>query len=462
MSLQVDAFEHTETGRRLYIAWVALVAATSGLLFGFDIAVINGALLLLKEHFHLGEVQTEVAASSLLIGCITGAMVGGWLSDRLGRRTVLKLSALLFALSAIGAAIPQDLGQFTAARFAGGVAIGVASLLAPLYIAEVAPARIRGMLVALNQMAIVSGILLAYLVNWGLSFQEGESWRWMFAVAAIPSLFFFVALFFVPESPRWLIEHGLEGEAIRVLNRVNPPDDAEREAAAIQSAVEQESGTLAELFGPGLRLALGLGLGLAVLQQWTGINTIYFYGSVIFKQMVGVQSDSAAIGWNVLLGLVNLLATIVALFVIDRVGRRRLLIGSALGLGVGMLALAVAFRLSPPPPALVLGSMLFCAASFAVGLGPAVWVMLSEIYPNRIRGRAMGLATVALWTACTALTLTFLSLTTRLGASGTFLIYAALNGLMVAIVWHFAPETKGRTLEEIETYWKQRVPTRLR
>jgi MFS transporter, SP family, arabinose:H+ symporter len=439
----------------VYVYMASIVAATSGLLFGFDIAVINGALLFLRQQFALTEIQTEFAASSLLVGCVAGAAVGGWLSDRFGRRRVLIVSAVLFALSSIGAALPRNLTEFTAARLAGGIAIGVASVLAPLYIAEVAPAHIRGRLVSLNQMAIVTGILLAYVVNWTLSWGGPDSWRWMFAVAAIPSLLFLVALFFVPESPRWLTENGREQEALAVLTRVTNPEQAAIDLAAIREAIAEESGTLAELLQPGYRKALLLAIALAVLQQWVGINTVLFYGSVILKERVGGHSESAAIGVNVLIGLVNFASTIVALWLIDKLGRRPLLMGSAAGMLLAHIGLAVAFLRTPPSAAVVIASMVLCAASFAVGLGPGVWVVLSEIFPTRIRGRAMSIATVSLWVACVILTFSFLSIASALGPSGAFTIYGGMCVLTIWIVARFTPETKGLTLEQIEKLWKR-------
>ncbi len=441
-------------GSAAYVYLASIVAATSGLLFGFDIAVINGAIIFLRDQFHLSEFQTELAASSLLIGCIAGASFGGWLSDRFGRRRVLMLSAVLFALSAILAALPRNLSEFMAARFIGGVAIGVASLLAPVYIAEVAPARNRGRLVSLNQMAIVTGILLAYLINWLLSFGGSESWRWMFASAAIPSAFFLIALFFVPESPRWLVEQSRNDEALRVLTRVNGSGapDLLRE---IQSSIGQESGTLAELLQPGLRRALVLAVSLAILQQITGINTVLFYGSVIFKEQVGGQSDSSAIGANVIVGLVNFLATLIALWSIDRLGRRPLLMISSSLMCLCQVALGLAFLLHPPPASLVLGIMLLCVAAFAVGLGPGTWVLMSEIFPTRVRGRAMSIATVALWVACTVLTITFLSLAKALTPTGAFCVYGLMCAVTFLMIWRLLPETKGRTLEQIDDYWRR-------
>ena len=439
----------------VYVYLASLVAATSGLLFGFDIAVINGALLFLREQFQLNEIQTEFAASSLLAGCVVGAGLGGWLSDRFGRRRVLLVSAALFAISSVGAALPRNLTEFTIARLAGGLAIGVASLLAPLYIAEVAPAPMRGRLVSLNQMAIVTGILLAYVVNWSLAGVGPQAWRWMFAVAAVPSLLFLVALFFVPESPRWLSEQGRDEEARGVLEKVAGAEQAARELSAIRAAIAEESGTLSELLRPGYRRALGLAVALAILQQWTGINTVLFYGSVIIKEQVGGQSESTAIGANVLVGLVNFLSTIVALWLIDKLGRRPLLIFSAGVMALGHAGLAVAFLSPRPPIGLIVPLMLLCAFSFAVGLGPGVWVVLAEIFPTRIRGRAMAIATVALWVACVVLTFTFLSIASALGPTGAFSIYGVMCLITVGVVWKLTPETKGHSLEEIEHLWRR-------
>ena len=442
-------------GNTLFVYFISIVAATSGLLFGFDIAVINGAIIFLREQFRLSEVQTEVAASALLIGCVLGASVAGWLSDRFGRRRILVFCALLFAASAIGAALPRDLTEFVVARFLGGIAVGSASLLAPLYIAEVSPAPIRGRLVSLNQMTIVTGILLAYFVNWLLSFLGPTGWRWMFASAAVPSVAFFVALFFVPESPRWLTESGREDKALDVLARINGRAQALVELGQIKEAIAEESGTLSELFQPGFRRALVIAVALAILQQITGINTVLFYGSIIFKEQVGNQTESSAIGANVIIGLVNFLATMIAVWAIDKLGRRPLLMISSGIMAVCQVALGLAFLIQPPPALLVLGIMLVCATGFAVGLGPGVWVVLSEIFPTRIRGRAMSIATISLWVACVALTMTFLSLVKAISPTGAFSIYGAMCVVTFLIVWLVTPETKGKTLEEIERLWRK-------
>jgi SP family arabinose:H+ symporter-like MFS transporter len=444
-----------KAGSTGYVYLVSIVAAVSGLLFGFDIAVINGAIVFLRRQFALTDVQTEFAASSLLAGCVAGASIAGVLSDRYGRRRILILSALLFAASSFGAALPRGLMEFAAARFLGGIAIGMASVLAPLYIAEVAPPAIRGRLVSLNQMAIVSGILLAYLTNWGLSFFGPGSWRWMFASAAVPSLAFFTALFFVPESPRWLTRQGRFDEALGILTRVAGSEQGACELRQIRAAIDEESGSLAQLLAPGLRRALLIGVVLAVLQQITGINTVLFYGSIIFKEHAGSGSESSAIAANVLVGVINFLATIVALWVIDKVGRKPLLIVSAGGMALAETGMGIAFLFQPPPGALILALAGMCAAFFAVGLGPGVWVMMSELFPTRIRGRAMSIATISLWVACAALTFTFLSLVKAIGASGAFWLYASMCAITVLFVWLVTPETKGKTLEEIEEIWRR-------
>ena len=441
------------TARSRYPYLIAAVAAISGLLFGFDTAVINGALIFLRQEMALSTRGTEVATSSLLVGCAIGAAFAGWLTDRLGRKRILIVSALLFALSAVGAAVPRNLGEFVAARLGGGLAIGVASVLAPLYIAEIAPRAIRGRLVSLNQMAIVTGILLAYFVNWLLSFAGPSSWRWMFASAVVPSLGFLVALFFVPESPRFLVEMGREAEAERVLVRVGGAEQARLELAEIRDTIAEEAGTLRELLGKRLRRPLGIAVFLAVFQQITGINTVIYYGSLIFKEQVGGQSDSAAIGANVIIGTVNFLMTIVALWTIDRIGRRPLMMLASGGMAVSLFLLGFLFRFPPAPAVMILVVILLYVASFGVGLGPGVWVVVSELFPTRIRGRAMSIATVSLWLACILVTATFLSLVEAVGSTGAFWLYAAMSVLNFLFIWRVMPETKGRSLEDIERSW---------
>ncbi|MGI4820051.1 MAG: sugar porter family MFS transporter [Janthinobacterium lividum] len=435
-----------------YVYLIAAVAALGGLLFGFDTAIINGALVFLKKDFGLTDSQTELAASSILFGAVAGAAIAGWLTDRYGRRRLLFGAAMLFTVSALAAALPRTLTEFVVARLAGGLAIGVASLLVPLYIAEIAPARIRGQLVTLNQLAIVSGILLAYIASYYLAGLGLASWRWMFASAALPSLLFMLTLLLVPESPRWLLGQGREAEALGTLTRLNGAAAAATEAEEIQAALAAERGEEASLRQPRLRRPLRIAVVLAVLQQITGINTILYYGSIIFTEHSG-QSASSAIGANALIGGINFAGTIVALFIIDRVGRKPLLLFASGGMALALGALVVALQLHAPGPWL-LGLIMLYVACFAVGLGPGVWVVITEIFPNAVRGRAASLATVALWIACTLISFTFLSLVKAAGLAGAFGLYAVLSALTFCFVWRAVPETKGRTLEEIERRWQ--------
>jgi sugar porter (SP) family MFS transporter len=438
---------------RAYVYRVSLVAALGGLLFGYDTAIINGAIVFLKRHFALSDVQTEVAASSLLLGCVVGASLAGALGDWLGRRKLLLAAAAIFAVSAVATALPRNLVELCLARLAAGVAIGIASMLAPLYIAEVSPAAIRGRLVSLNQFAIISGILISYLAGWLLSHLGEESWRWMFLSAVLPSLLFFFALFTVPESPRWLVKEGRESEALRVLERLGGDGAAAARLQEIRSAISQESGSIRELFQPSLRRPLVIGLMLAILQQVTGINTILYYGSIIFTEQVGARSTSAALWANVVIGFVNLVGTVIALYVIDKLGRKSLLMIASGGMGVSLILLGAVFFVRPSAGSAVLAMILCYVGFFAVGMGPGVWVLLSELFPTRIRARAMSIATVSLWIACMVISLTFLSLVSAISAAGAFWVYAAMCVFTFFFVWRVTPETKGKTLEQIERSW---------
>jgi sugar porter (SP) family MFS transporter len=441
---------------RLYVYGITAVAAVSGLLFGFDTAVINGALVFLREQFRLSDAHTEVAAGSLLLGCVFGSSAAGGLTDAWGRKKVLLAAALLFCLSSLGTALPRNLTQFVVARFVAGLAIGVSSVLAPMYIAEVSPAHIRGRLVTLNQMAIVTGILGAYFVNWCLSGLGAESWRWMFASAAVPSLVFFVALLRIPESPRWLVRRGREQQAFGILTRISGEMAAREEVLAIGSSLAQESGSFRELLTQELRRPLCIAIALAVLSQVTGINTVIYYGSILLKEHAGRTSASSAIGANAIIGLTNFLCTILATLVIDRVGRKVLLLFGSAGMGVSLAMLAMAFRISPPPANLIVILVLAYVAFFAVSLGPGTWVYLAELFPTAVRGRAMSLATLSLWLACLAVTLSFLTLVRILSTAGAFSVYGGLCFITFGFVWFWLPETKGLSLEEIQSFWTPR------
>jgi len=439
--------------RSSYVYGLSSVAALAGLLFGFDTAVINGAIVFLRQDFGLSDAQTETAASSLLAGCLFGSAIAGTLADRFGRKRNLLAAALLFCVSSVWTALPSTLAEFCVARVVAGLAIGVASVLAPMYIAEISPPATRGRLVTLNQMAIVSGILLSYFVNWVLAGLGESSWRWMFATAAVPSLAFFAALWLIPESPRWLVRRGRAGEARGILARISGEEAAAGEIAEIQASLAQESGSYRELLEPRLRKPLLLAVAIAVLSQVTGINTVIYYGSVLFKEHGGRVAASDALGANVIIGGINFLCTIVAIALIDKLGRKPLLMMGTAGMGLSLTAVIVAFGSNPLPANMILGGILTYVAFFAISLGPGAWVYISELFPTAVRGRAMSVGTLALWAACTLVTFTFLTLLRRLGPAGAFGVYAGFCAVTLLFVWRCAPETKGRSLEEIGKGW---------
>jgi MFS transporter, SP family, arabinose:H+ symporter len=418
--------------------------------------VISGAIKYIKMKFELNEVLEGWAVSNVLVGCMIGASLAGTLSDRFGRKKLLLLAAGLFTVSAIGAAVPRNLTEFVIARLLGGFAVGTASMLSPLYIAEVAPAGVRGRLVSLNQVAIISGMLVVSIVNWLIASPYNEAWnmetgwRWMLASGALPAILFFVALFFVPESPRWLTQRGRVGEAMRVLTRVGGTRRAEQEMKEIQESLSYESGSFRELFRPGIRLAVGIAVVLAVLQQVTGINAVLYYAPKIFES--AEVTATQALLQTIAVNGINLLFTLVAIQVVDRGGRKPLLLLTSVAMGISLVLLAAAFYLQLSA-AWIFGFTLAYVASFAVAMGPVVWVVLAEIFPTRTRGRAMSVATVALWVACFAVSQTVPWMFKQLSQAATFGVYAAMCAVAFFFVLRFVPETKGRTLEEIERSW---------
>jgi SP family arabinose:H+ symporter-like MFS transporter len=436
-----------------YVVLLATIAAISGFLFGYDTAVINGVLFFLRKQLALSNLETEVAASALLLGCLIGAAGASLLSDRYGRKKSLIFAALLFSASAIGSAMANTVNVFSVARFLGGLAIGLASALTPVYIAEIAPSKNRGVLVSLNQLAIVVGILFAYLINWQLAKLGDSSWRWMLAVAAVPSIVFFFGLLVIPESPRWLIARGRKDEGESVLTRIFGSAEAKIQVADIEHAVKGEAGSWAEVFEPDMRKRLGVAIALAIFSQVTGINTVLYYGSIIISEHFKGQSTSTALAANVLIGGVNLVFTLVAMAFLDRIGRRAILMIASGGMGISLAALVVCYSLASVSPMVMLSCIMLYVASFAFGMGPGVWLYMSEIFPTKVRGRAAALTTSTLWAGTLVVTFTFLSLVKTLGIGGTFAIYAALCFVCLIYVWRIVPETRGRTLEQIQEHW---------
>jgi sugar porter (SP) family MFS transporter len=440
------------SARSVYLP--AMVAAIGGLLFGFDTAVINGAIVFIKLQFGLTDSQTEIAASSLLLGCVIGASVAAFTSDRFGRKRVLLAAAALFTLSSVSSALPRNLIEFAVARLVGGVAIGIASTLSPLYIAEISPAKTRGLLVSLNQLAIVTGILLSYSVNYLLTGAGPTNWRWMFASAALPSIAFFLTLLFIPESPRWLMQKGREQEAAHFLAQIVGSQAAPGEVAAIRAAISEESG---DLLDPTFRKAMIVAIAIALFSQFTGINTIIYYGSIVFLEHVPHQTASTALWANVIIGAINFVATIAGMLLIDRSGRKSLLMSAFGGMALSLVAVSAGIHFQASG-IIVLAFVLTYVACFAVGVGTGTWVLMAEICPTKIRGRAMSVATVCLWCGTLMVTLTFLSLVNLFTAAGVFLLYAVVSIAAFLFVWRGVPETKGRTLEEIEKFWLSRRP----
>ncbi len=439
---------------RGYVIFLASIAAISGFLFGFDTAVINGVLFFLRRQFALDNLQLEVAASSLLLGCLLGAAGASLIGDRLGRRKSLLFAALLFAVSTVGAALAHSLLVFSAGRLVGGLAIGLASCLTPVYIAEIAPARNRGTLVSMNQLAIVVGILSAYVVSWKLSFLGETSWRWMLGVAAVPSVAFFFGLLSIPESPRWLILNGRREQGSAVMERIFGEEEALVQVHLIEAAGNAEQGAWGEVFAKPMRRRLVVALSLAVLCQVTGINTVLYYGSIIISDHFPGQSAGTAMVANVVIGVTNLLFTLVAMLFLDRWGRRTMLLTAFGGMGVSLAALVLGLGRAETPPMFMLASVICYVAFFAFGMGPVVWIVISEIFPGKIRGRGAAVATSTLWTATLTVTFTFLSLVKILGIAGTFAIYALLCLVGFGFTWKWVPETRGKTLEEIQTEWR--------
>lgn len=444
-------------GKKSYVYKITIVAAVGGLLFGYDTAVVAGAIGFIQKRFDLSAAMMGWIASCALIGCIAGAMFSGYLSDKFGRKKVLILSAILFAVSSIGTSVPHDLTLFVIFRIIGGLGIGIASMISPMYITECAPAEIRGRLVSINQLGIVTGILLIYFVNAGIAGLHDEAWnintgwRWMFGSGIFPSIIFFILLMFVPESPRWLAQAGRSDEAEKILEKINGTAKAKEELKEIQHALNTETSSFAELFKPGLRTALIIGIILSILSQVTGINAIMYYAPEIFKS-TGDGSGSALLQ-TILVGVVNLLFTLVAIKYVDKAGRKGLLLAGSAGMAICLAIVGFAFYFEAVKGYLVLIAILAYIACFALSLGPLTFVVIAEIFPNRARGRAMAICLFFLWTAVYCVSQFFPMLLESIGSAFTFWIFMAMSVIAFVFVWKIVPETKGKTLEEIERTW---------
>jgi sugar porter (SP) family MFS transporter len=445
-----------------FVVLATAVTAIGGFLFGYDTAVINGAISYLKAHMGLDSAQEGMAGASAILGCIQGAMCAGFLSDRFGRKKMLFLCAVLYAVSGILSALPRSFEQFLAARLLSGLAIGASSMICPVYIAEIAPEKSRGRLGTLFQLGIVTGIFLTLFINkviQGLgdeTWNTDYGWRWMLGLEAVPALIFLGLLFTVPESPRWLAQRGREDEARAIFTRVAGAEHAERELTSIRFAATQEEGRFAELFTGVYRRPLLIAVLLMACSQFCGINAIIYYSSRIFES-AGAMSDTAFTS-SVWVGLVNLLFTSVAIALVGRAGRRPLLL---VGTAVQVIALGVVGwlfddRLGGAP--LLISIVIFIAA-FAMAMGPIGWLLCAEIFPNSVRGRAMSVASFTVWVSCYTVAQTFpvLNDSPRVGPAITFWIYSGISLFAFLVVLFMVPETKGRSLEEIEQHWQRRM-----
>ncbi len=444
-----------------FVIFCAAVTGIGGFLFGYDTAVINGANTLLKENFRLDDQRDSLliglATSAAIIGCIPGAMSAGFVSDRFGRRRIL-FCAVLYAVAGVLSAVPATFLLFVSARIWCGVAIGVSSMICPVYIAEIAPPAWRGRLGALFQLGIVLGIFATLFINrqiqslGGHQWNVQSGWRWMLAAEALPALVFIVLLLPIPESPKWLVQAGREDEARATLHRIGGPDYADAEVAAVREVLAHEEGSFAELFSRAYRLPLLIAVVIMLASQFSGINVVLYYSTDIFKAATG-DADAAFMS-SAWIGFVNLIATFIAILFVNAGGRRPLLLlGNALQVA-GLAAVGYVYLVNPHSPALLWGIILYIAA-FAMGMGPVPWIVCSEIFPAKLRGRAMSVATFSIWLACYVVSQTFPMLRETFGPARTFWFYAACSAATFVFVLLLLPETKGRSLEEIEMSWRR-------
>lgn len=440
-----------------FVLKVSVVAALGGLLFGYDTAVIAGVIGFLQKRFELSSAMVGWAASSAIFGCVFGAMSAGYLSDRIGRKKVLIITALLFFGSSFGAAIPTNLTQFAIARFVGGLGIGAASMLSPLYISEIAPSSIRGTLVSLYQLAIVLGINLIYFVNYKIAEAGNQAWnidmgwRYMIGSGMIPALLFLILLFLVPESPRWLVKRGRHDEARKTLDKVNGVEQGKVVLAEIQEAISHETGTIKELFKKGWRMALIVGVVLSLFSQITGINAIIYYAPEMFKSL-GFGEESAFFQ-TVIIGIINTVFTFVAIWFIDKLGRKLLLMWGVSGMAISLLGAASCFYFEITSGPWLLVFIFGFIASFASSLGPIPWVMISEIFPTKTRGVAMSFCTLILWVGVIFITQFTPVLLESFGGAFTFGVFFVNTLILLVFIKTTVPETKQKTLEEIEQSW---------
>ncbi|MDD2813523.1 MAG: sugar porter family MFS transporter [Bacteroidales bacterium] len=431
-----------------YILSISFISALGGYLFGFDFAVISGALPFLREQFTLTAWWEGFLTGSLALGCIVGCLLAGQLTDRFGRRPGLMTAALIFALSSLGMASAPSLPTFITMRFVAGIGVGMASIVSPLYIAEISPAHVRGRNVSINQLTIVIGILVTNLVNYSLADSGPEAWRWMFGLGSVPSVLFLIGVLFLPESPRYLIKAGKSLRARATLGKIGDNEFADTTLKEIENSLQDTRRvSYREVFSKAVRPAVIVGIGLAMFQQFCGINVVFNYTSTIFEA-VGADLNRQLME-TVSIGVVNLIFTLVAMRLVDRLGRRPLMLFGAIGLTISYLVLST-LLLIQASPALVSLFVLISIGIYGTSLAPVTWVLISEIFPNRVRGKASSIAVVALWVAYFILVLTFPVMAENLGTYGPFYVYAGVCLIGFLFIKRRVKETKGKTLEELE------------
>ena len=457
-------------GSVAFLTFISIVSALGGLLFGFDTVVISGTLTPLRAQFTLGPAMEGWLVSSALLASAIGAAAAGFLSDRFGRKIVLLGSGVLFVTCSVGCALAGDINVLIWSRFIGGLGVGLASMVSPLYISEVSSPRLRGRMVTLFQFAITIGICLALFSNAWLQHLTAlgagrtgaglfhwivveQVWRGMFGMELIPAALFTVLCLVIPETPRWLSKAGRSDEAMAVLTKVDGPATAALEMKEIQEALREESGSLRQLFEPGLRKALFVALFLAIVSELSGITVVFYYGPGILEK-AGL-SFGQSLGGFVSIGLVNVLFTVIALWLMDSVGRRPLLFIGNLGAFISLVLVGTLFLTGHTSSLLLVAMMCLFVACFAFSMGPIKWVVMSEIFPTRIRGRAMAIATLAVWVTDGIYNQLFPMVRESIGIAGSFFIFAAVLIPQFFFVWKVMPETKGRTLEEIERSWQK-------
>jgi SP family arabinose:H+ symporter-like MFS transporter len=432
-----------------YIVFISLIAAFGGLLFGFDIAVFSGTIPFIQPYYQLNEAQLGWTGSSLYVGCIIGTLITGYATDRFGRKPMLIAAAAIFMVSSVLMGWASGYSMLIFWRIVAGIGVGAASMLSPLYIAEISPASIRGRMVSINQLTIVIGILLAYFINYILADTE-DNWRWMFTSGAIPSALFLFCVFFVPESPRWLLSKGYADKARDVLKKISGGIEVKEELRAIEAGVNREvKGKLSDLFQHGVTFIVLLGITMAVFQQISGANAIFFYAPIIFEK-AGMDVEDQLFQ-QILIGAINLVFTLVAMQLVDRLGRKKLMLGGASLMALWLFLVGICYYFSLFEGYWLTFFVLAFIATYATTLAPVTWVLISEIFPTKIRGMAVSVSTCMLWVACFSLAYGFPVLIEWLNAPQTFFFFSGICLLYFFILLRYVPETKGKTLEQFET-----------